>query len=420
MEKKKTVFISYSWDSEAHQKWVRKLSDALERMGIHTILDQKDLVLGDLLTKFMEDSIHDSDYVLMILTPTYKKKTDERKAGVGYEESMITGDVYANGNHRKYIPVLASGTWDKSTPVWAKGKLGLDMTNPAAFEENVRKLAETIMRTDDTSDNVNENAEPVPEKQPAGPVLNPTAKPIAEEPEILIPKPEPIAEEPEILIPKPEPIVESPRAQADHIFPQGINRKDALGKSFYLGSIHHTQNGSRLPEVLEWLVLKKESDRTLLISRYAVDCHSFSMPPSAGSGVSWKTSFIRHWLNTEFPNLAFGSLPHYFLKTLIYDETAKDWVRDTFFLLSEEEVMQYFKSDRARKCSPTKYAVSHGASANSHYDLNGSATCWWWLRTMSSDPAKALSVYYDGSVNSVGTNVSYSDGCIRPAVWIRK
>lgn len=142
--KNPTVFISYSWDSEEHKQWVKTLSDRLIENGIVTLLDQNNLVLGDPLTQFMEQSITNSDYVLIICTPTYKQKADMRKGGVGYEESIITADVYMNQNHRKYIPVLASGSWETSIPTWAVGKLGVDLMKESFSGAEFNKLIATI------------------------------------------------------------------------------------------------------------------------------------------------------------------------------------------------------------------------------------------------------------------------------------
>jgi len=86
------VFISYSWEDEAHKEWVRSLADSLLANGIDAILDQYDLSLGDRLPQFMEQSIANSDYVLIICTPTYKKKSDTRNGGVGYEGHIISGE----------------------------------------------------------------------------------------------------------------------------------------------------------------------------------------------------------------------------------------------------------------------------------------------------------------------------------------
>lgn len=138
------VFISYSWDNDSHKNWVRTFAEQLSENGIKVILDQNDLILGDPLPLFMEQSITNSNYVLIICTPQYKAKADARKGGVGYEESIITSDILLNQNHRKYITILASGTWETSVPTWAGGKLGLDMTDSQQYEENLLKLISTI------------------------------------------------------------------------------------------------------------------------------------------------------------------------------------------------------------------------------------------------------------------------------------
>ncbi len=141
-----TVFVSYSWDNEQHKRWVRNLADKLIENGIQVILDQNDLVLGDPLTHFMEQSIVESDYVLLICTPQYKQKADARKGGVGYEESIISSDVFMTQNHRKYITVLATGTWERATPVWAGGKYGVDLSDQQLDGEEFNKLINGLKR----------------------------------------------------------------------------------------------------------------------------------------------------------------------------------------------------------------------------------------------------------------------------------
>ena len=100
------VFISYSWEDEAHKQWVKSLTDRLIENGIDATLDQYDLTLGERLPVFMEQSITTADYVLIICTPTYKEKADNRKGGVGYEGHIISGELFAKGNERKFIPVI--------------------------------------------------------------------------------------------------------------------------------------------------------------------------------------------------------------------------------------------------------------------------------------------------------------------------
>lgn len=142
----RTAFVSYSWDNEQHKRWVKNLSDKLVENGIQVILDQNDLLLGDPLPHFMEQSIVESDYVLIICTPHYKQKADARKGGVGYEESIISSDVFMTQNHRKYITILAEGTWETSTPIWAGGKYGVNLSDHQLDGEEFDKLINGLKR----------------------------------------------------------------------------------------------------------------------------------------------------------------------------------------------------------------------------------------------------------------------------------
>ena len=67
-------FMSYSWDSDGHKNWVRHLAEKLRNNGVDVFLDQWHLQLGSNLTHFMEESIRDSDYILLICTPKFAKK----------------------------------------------------------------------------------------------------------------------------------------------------------------------------------------------------------------------------------------------------------------------------------------------------------------------------------------------------------
>src|SRR4051812_23645739 len=84
------VFISYSWDSEDHRTWVLELATRLVHAGVHVRLDQWHVHLGDSFTQFMERAIEEADRVLMILTPAYARKANQRDGGVGYEQQIIS------------------------------------------------------------------------------------------------------------------------------------------------------------------------------------------------------------------------------------------------------------------------------------------------------------------------------------------
>lgn len=138
------VFISYSWEDEEHKTWVRSLTDQLIENGIDATLDQYDLTLGDRLPQFMEQSIAAADFVLIICTPTYKEKADNRQGGVGYEGHIISGEVFSKGNERKFIPVIRKGNVRTAIPTYLSGKLGIDLSGKTDYDSNFRDLVTTL------------------------------------------------------------------------------------------------------------------------------------------------------------------------------------------------------------------------------------------------------------------------------------
>ncbi len=143
----KTAFISYSWDDETHKKWVRDLATRLRTDGIDVRLDHWHTVPGDQLPEFMEREIRDNDYVLVICTPKYKTKSEARTGGVGYEGDIMTAEVLAKQNHRKFIPLLARGAWVEAAPSWLLGKRYVDLSDAARYEQGYSDLLTTILGT---------------------------------------------------------------------------------------------------------------------------------------------------------------------------------------------------------------------------------------------------------------------------------
>ena len=139
------VFVSYSWDSEEHKEKVKAFVLCLRSKGINVIYDG-DLEPGDRLQGFMESSIATSDIILYICTPNYKYKADNRLSGVGYENNIITGELFETHNERKFIPILFAGTWKDSLPTWSKGKVGIDLSNPSSCSSEYIRLLKTLQK----------------------------------------------------------------------------------------------------------------------------------------------------------------------------------------------------------------------------------------------------------------------------------
>ncbi len=138
------VFISYSWEDDKHKEWVRLLTDQLCESGMDVILDQYHLSLGDRLPHFMEKSVGDADYVLIICTPTYKQKSDDRLGGVGYEGHIISGELFTKGNDRKFIPVIRKGDVSEVLPASLVGKLAIDLKDGSHYDTNFNDLVTTL------------------------------------------------------------------------------------------------------------------------------------------------------------------------------------------------------------------------------------------------------------------------------------
>ena len=87
--------------------------------------------------------------------------------------------------------------------------------------------------------------------------------------------------------------------------------------------------------------------------------------------------------------------------------------RDKVFLLDIDQANSCLGSNEERMCKPTAYAIDQGA-----YHDSSNGNCWWWLRTPGSTQNSAAHVDTVGDVSEYVRNVNYSDGAVRPAMWI--
>jgi transcriptional regulator with XRE-family HTH domain len=138
------AFISYSWESRDHKSWVKELSMRLRLDGVELILDQWELQPGDQLTEFMEKSVRTSDSVLIVCTPAYKAKSNNRAGGVGYEGSVITAELFTGTSRRKFIPLHRKGEWKDAAPSWLLGSFYLDFRGDNGLEESYLDLLKTL------------------------------------------------------------------------------------------------------------------------------------------------------------------------------------------------------------------------------------------------------------------------------------
>lgn len=180
----------------------------------------------------------------------------------------------------------------------------------------------------------------------------------------------------------------------------------------FLGNYEQDGDLTNGPEPIEWLVLGAEGENLLLVSKYGLDSRPYH---SKSKSVKWESSDICAWLNGKFYETAFSDDPIRYQSIFSILSAPKSTIADRIFLLSTEEVKQYFPEEEDRICIPTPYAVQQKA-----YTKYGTGAGWWFLRTPGNTGKEVININTDGSINSDGAKVSGKRGMIRPAMWVSK
>ncbi len=197
-----------------------------------------------------------------------------------------------------------------------------------------------------------------------------------------------------------------------------------VGDYVWFGSYEQDNDTSNGKEEIEWLVLAKEGNKILVVSKYALDCRQYN---TSSTNVTWETCTLRKWLNNDFINAAFSADEKAMIPTVTvsadknpgYSIYPGNSTSDNIFLLSITEAEKHFSDDDARMCAPTAYAIAQGAWANDNdKTASGETTCWWWLRSPGNNQSSAAAVYSDGAVNRRGLSVYNDRFAVRPALWI--
>ncbi|MBR7133570.1 MAG: hypothetical protein IKD04_08580 [Clostridia bacterium] len=183
--------------------------------------------------------------------------------------------------------------------------------------------------------------------------------------------------------------------EKENIFPETIE----FG-AFY-------QSTADVKEPVEWIVLKKENNKMLLLSEKCLYCMSYN--ESSEWEQEWNKSDIKEWLNGFFYNCAFSNDD----KMRIVEDTD---VNANVFILSERDVKKYITDQKYdTKAKPTKYAIESGAR------VCGEGFAWWWLAWHTSN-IFLPNVPIVGVSGSMGLRVGSNQNgiCVRPAIWVKK
>ena len=159
-------------------------------------------------------------------------------------------------------------------------------------------------------------------------------------------------------------------------------------------------------EPIEWIVLEKEGNKALLLSKYLLAEQKYN---EEYKEITWENCTLRKWLNSDLMNQIFSKKEQNSI--LITDVINKDNeqygtkggnnTKDKIFLLSIDEYKKYF--------TKLEYAVA---------TYKNKAADWWRLRSPGYYQLYAAGVGNYGNLGENGHSVNYADG-IRPALWVK-
>ena len=189
--------------------------------------------------------------------------------------------------------------------------------------------------------------------------------------------------------------------------------KADVGSFVYFGSYEQDGDMSNGKEDIEWIVVKKDGNSILVVSKYVLDIKMYN---ETLEDVTWETCSLRKWLNGQFIQDAFSKEDR---NMIIFSSVAsehnprypsspgKDTI-DQVFILSYKEANNYLYS--ARSGLLTEHMQQR--TANGKLFANR-----WWLRTQGIINTRAIVVDEDGSIDAAGIIINEPGG-VRPAMWI--
>ncbi len=195
--------------------------------------------------------------------------------------------------------------------------------------------------------------------------------------------------------------------------------KWAAGDTVVFGSYEQDNDLTNGKEPLEWIVLKTEEGRAMLITRYLIDARAYH---KAFVNMTWSECTLRQWLNDTFLTEAFSQDEQARIQEVLvvnddnphYSTRGGEDTMDRVFLLSEAEVLEFFPEQEQRTCQATEYAKAQGAYVDEN---NGNS--WWWLRSPGVRPVDACGVRADGRISGYGSrDVNRPSGSLRPVIWV--
>ncbi len=198
---------------------------------------------------------------------------------------------------------------------------------------------------------------------------------------------------------------------------EAIKLNFSAGETITFGLYEQDGDSSDGPEPIEWVVLESNDNQCMMISKKAIECGKYQDHNTVSTVVTWEDSDIRKYLNADFYNNAFSLEDRNYVLLTAVDNSRAQWpagmdsatsdptTNDYVFLLSYQEVNQYFPEESNRICELTPYVITKGVDD------------FLFLRTCKSNNGYTLSSQLsleNGKIYSSGLN---SVRAFRPVIW---
>ena len=194
---------------------------------------------------------------------------------------------------------------------------------------------------------------------------------------------------------------------------------------------------------IEWVVLKVEINRVLLLSKYILDLQSYNISKTA---ITWENCSLRHYMNCTFIEKNFSVEEKRLIVPVTvrnncsnrYNVSGGEDTTDKVFCLSIDEISEIFTKNVEGRALPTKWcqtktvslralptkwcqtkAVNQGIGYEFCGHFSGGGCGNWWLRSPGYDSHSAAYVDGEGIINAVGRMVNTDRVGVRPALWMR-
>lgn len=154
------------------------------------------------------------------------------------------------------------------------------------------------------------------------------------------------------------------------------------------GSYEQDNNKENGKEKIEWIVLKAQNNRALLLSKHCLE--SKAIVGSYRNDVTWENSDLYEWLNTEFVEVAFSN-------------EEKNNISKEITLLTSSELYEFSETHDIKTATFTRYGQAFSMTAGKNGETG------WWL--------KGAGNYVDSEGLEGYTGPNKPCG-VRPVIWI--